>query len=69
MTEPPKKSVIRGTCPHGKILFAVVNEPNLVKSCAEDIAEMVAAGFTMETVEALVTFDGGCDVCDKARTV
>ena len=60
-------TVIRGTCPHGRILFAAVNEPAIIKDFAGKIAEMVSVGCTIELVEAPVKLGGSCGHCASRK--
>lgn len=61
-----KISVIRGTCPHGKVLFAALNDPKILRSYAKNIAAMLAAGFTIDRSETPVQLGGNCSQCNEA---
>lgn len=60
---------VRGICPHGKVRFMAVDEPDIMKDCKKDIAVMVAEGFTIDrvTVEEARKSDMKCEPCDEAR--
>jgi hypothetical protein len=62
-----ERTVIQCVCPHGRILFAAVNELSIINSYAKDIAKMLAAGFTVTRVVGPIKFGGDCDDCNAAR--
>jgi hypothetical protein len=60
---------IRGICPHGKVRFMAVDEPNVIDAkTRREIGRMVAAGFTMDrvTVEEARKSDMHCEACNAA---
>ena len=63
---------VRGICPHGKVRFMAVDEPEVIDAKVKrEIGDMVAAGYTIDrvTVEEARKSDMHCDTCDdrKAR--
>lgn len=69
--QTPREMAIRGTCPHGKVLFLCSDDPRFLdRKVKNEIGRMVAAGFSMDRVtpeEARKKFDAGCDDCTAAR--
>jgi hypothetical protein len=63
----PGRTVITGTCPHGKLLFAAVNEPSVIKHYAQGIAQMAMRGFLIERVPAPIRLGGDCPDCQKSK--
>lgn len=59
----------RGICPHGKVRFMAVDEPDVMRAHANDIAAMLKAGFTIDRVtgEEARKSDMNCEPCDLAR--
>ena len=55
--------VILGTCPHGKVLFAAVNDPVILKSYAKQMAQMLSEGFRLERTTGPISLGGDCLSC------
>ena len=60
---------VRGTCPHGKVLFLCTTDPVILKQCRKEISDMVSAGFTIDrcTVEEARKSDMFCDICNAPK--
>ena len=58
----------RGICQHGKVRFMAVDEPDMAKENAHEVAKLIRAGFTIDrvTVEVARKSDMKCEACDAA---
>lgn len=59
----------RAVCDHGKTHMLIVDEPQVMKDCAEDIADAIKEGLHLErvAVEEARRSQMGCDACDEIR--
>ena len=59
----------RALCGHGKVRFMAVDRPDVMRDCAEEIADMLRHGLRLErvTVEEARRSDMHCDECDTVQ--
>lgn len=69
MPDQPEPMAYVGLCPHGRLRFAVVDEPDRRRDVAKDVARAMRQGLTIVrwTCEEVRNADWRCAPCESKK--